>query len=181
MPTCGFPTRWTPEAAKVCAVGRPGPGQAVKVVCPWALHLDSQASVPHLHHDTWGNPVRRYSGEEVSPPAPLLRWRHQRNITFAGSKLSRASWHAAKDLDVVNESQPATPGRRGLQAAERCAKRRSRRWRRPLGPQDPGLRIGWGRPSTRATRPGPDAQGAMDARQGRQSPEGVVRGDRESV
>jgi hypothetical protein len=33
--TAGFPACWTPEAAKLCAVSRPGPGQAVKVVRPW--------------------------------------------------------------------------------------------------------------------------------------------------
>jgi hypothetical protein len=35
MPTCGFPARWAPRAAKLCALSRPCPGRAVKIVRPW--------------------------------------------------------------------------------------------------------------------------------------------------
>jgi hypothetical protein len=38
MPTCGFPARWTPEAAKLCAVSSPVvPG--VSLLARWRLGL----------------------------------------------------------------------------------------------------------------------------------------------
>jgi hypothetical protein len=67
MPTCEFPAHWTPEAAKLCALSRPCPRPAVKVVRLLALRLDSRTSVPCLEHGTPRWPVGQYAGEAESP------------------------------------------------------------------------------------------------------------------
>ncbi len=68
MLTSGFPAWWTPEAAKLCAVGHGVPGRLSRSFVRGALHLDSRASMPHLHHGTLGDPVSQQPGEEGSSP-----------------------------------------------------------------------------------------------------------------
>ncbi len=48
------------------------PGRLSRSFVRRALHLDSRASVPHPHHDTRGDPVGNYAGEEASSPVPFL-------------------------------------------------------------------------------------------------------------
>jgi hypothetical protein len=48
------------------------PGRLSRSFVRGALHVDSRASVPHPHHDTRGDPVGNYAGEEASSPVPFL-------------------------------------------------------------------------------------------------------------
>jgi hypothetical protein len=75
----GFPAWRTPAAVKVCAVGHRCPGWLSRSFVRGALHLDSRASVPHLHHDTAGDLVGQYAGGGggVLPRYPLLKWSSQ--------------------------------------------------------------------------------------------------------
>jgi hypothetical protein len=73
MPTCGFPARRTPEAAKLRALSHPVPDRLSRsfvLASLRALHLDSRAVVPHLHHDTRGGRVGQYAGGGLLPRTP---------------------------------------------------------------------------------------------------------------
>ena len=90
-----FPAWGTSGVAKLCAVGHPGPGLAIKVVRPWGVPLYSRASVPPQSRGrrAVGGGARRRSASWWTRPDPT-RWSWRRcGSCCRGAPTTSARWH----------------------------------------------------------------------------------------